>query len=99
MTALRWQPRSTRSTKRWALTSMCQPRPTTRAWSSEAARWQAMRHWTQSKAPPESLIPYRSWVRKLSGAERASKAVAAAISAGMVRRGFLKGMLQSQPRH
>ncbi len=51
------------------------------------------------KGAAEGLIPYRSWVRKLSGAERASKAVAAAISAGMVRRGFLKGLLQSQTCH
>ena len=51
------------------------------------------------KGAAEGLIPYRSWVRKLSGAERASKAVAAAISAGMVRRGFLKGLLQAQTCH
>jgi hypothetical protein len=51
------------------------------------------------KGAAEGLIPYRSWVRKLSGAERASKAVAAAIGAGMVRRGFLKGLLQSQTCH
>jgi len=51
------------------------------------------------KGAAEGLIPYRGWVRKLSGAERASKAVAAAISAGMVRRGFLKGLLQSQTCH
>lgn len=37
-------------------------------------------------------IPYRSWVRRLTGAERHSKAVASAIRAGLVRRAFLKGM-------
>ncbi|MGE5451995.1 MAG: hypothetical protein ACM3VZ_09180 [Acidobacteriota bacterium] len=39
----------------------------------------------------EGLIPFRGWVRKLSGAERYSKKVSAAIAAGSVRRAFLKG--------
>lgn len=44
------------------------------------------------RATTESLIPFRSWVRKLSGAERHSRQVAAALHAGTVRRSFLKGM-------
>ncbi len=44
----------------------------------------------------EGLIPFRSWVRKLTGAERYSKQVAAAIAAGTVRRAFLKGMAVAQ---
>lgn len=40
----------------------------------------------------EGLVPYRGWVRKLSGAERYSRDVAAAIAAGTVRRAFLKGV-------
>lgn len=40
----------------------------------------------------EGLVPFRSWVRKLTGAERYSKRVAAAITAGGVRRAFLKGV-------
>jgi len=43
----------------------------------------------------ESLIPYRRWVRKLSGAEKYSQQVAAAIAAGTIRRSFLKGMGQA----
>ncbi len=39
----------------------------------------------------DGVIPFRSWVRKLSGAERHSRAVAAAIRAGTLRRPFLKG--------
>lgn len=39
----------------------------------------------------EGVVPYRGWIRKLSGAERYSKQVAAAIAAGTVRRAFLKG--------
>lgn len=38
-----------------------------------------------------SLLPFRGWVRKLSGAERRDKRVAAAIGAGKIRRGYLKG--------
>lgn len=48
----------------------------------------------QLRGAAEGLIPYRSWVRKLSGAERYSRDVAAAIAAGTVRRSFLKGMGQ-----
>jgi hypothetical protein len=40
----------------------------------------------------EGAIPFRGWVRKISGAERYSNQVAAAIAAGTVRRAFLKGL-------
>lgn len=40
----------------------------------------------------EGLIPFRGWVRKISGAERHSRKVEAAIAAGTVRRAFLKGV-------
>jgi len=40
----------------------------------------------------EGVVPFRGWVRQLSGAERYSKKVAAAIAAGAVRRGFLRGL-------
>lgn len=40
----------------------------------------------------DGLIPFRGWVRKLSGAERHSRKVEAAIAAGTVRRAFLKGV-------
>jgi hypothetical protein len=43
----------------------------------------------------EGVIPYRGWVRKLTGAERHSKEVAAAIAAGTVRRSYLKGLGQA----
>ena len=42
----------------------------------------------------EGVVPFRSWVRKLSGAERYSREVAAAIAAGSVRRAYLKGLGQ-----
>lgn len=38
------------------------------------------------------LVPFRSWVRLLSGAEQHSRRVQAAIIAGRTRRGFLKGV-------
>jgi hypothetical protein len=40
----------------------------------------------------EGAIPFRGWVRKLSGAERSARENAAAIAAGSARRAFLKGM-------
>lgn len=43
----------------------------------------------------EGLIPFRSWVRKLSGAERYSRKVSSAIAAGSIRRAFLKGVATS----
>ena len=44
----------------------------------------------------EGLIPYRSWIRRLSGADRYSREVVAAIAAGTVRRAYLKGIGQAQ---
>lgn len=38
------------------------------------------------------IIPFRGWVRKLSGAERHDRLVQAAITAGGVRRAYLKGL-------
>ena len=39
-----------------------------------------------------SVVPFRSWVRMLTGAEKHSKAVQAAIRAGSERRAYLKGI-------
>ena len=41
------------------------------------------------------VIPFRGWIRQLSGAERHDKLVTAAITAGAVRRGYLKGLGES----
>lgn len=41
------------------------------------------------------VVPFRRWVRKISGAERHDKEVAASVAAGIVRRSFLKGLGQS----
>jgi hypothetical protein len=38
------------------------------------------------------FIPFRGWVRKLTGAEKHDRLVQAAIAAGGVRRGYLKGL-------
>ena len=48
------------------------------------------------KKTTEGVVPFRNWVRKLSGAERASKTVAAAITAGGIRRAYLKGIGQAR---
>lgn len=47
----------------------------------------------------EGAIPFRGWVRKLSGAERHSEEVAAAIAAGNARRAFLKGIAFNKACH
>ena len=44
----------------------------------------------------EGLVPFRGWVRKLSGAERHSKHLTECVMAGSVRRAFLKGIAASQ---
>lgn len=44
------------------------------------------------RSTAENVIPFRGWVRKLTGAEKYSREVAAAITAGGVRRAFLKGL-------
>jgi hypothetical protein len=41
-------------------------------------------------------IPFRGWVRKLSGAERHDRFVQGAINAGAVRRAYLKGLGESK---
>ena len=40
----------------------------------------------------QDVIPFRGWVRKLTGAERHDKLVGQAILAGQVRRAYLKGL-------
>lgn len=42
------------------------------------------------------VIPFRGWVRKLSGAERHDQLVQSAIVAGAVRRAYLKGLGETQ---
>lgn len=42
----------------------------------------------------QGAIPFRSWIRRLSGAEKRSNELKTAVAAGVVRRAFLKGMGQ-----
>jgi len=44
----------------------------------------------------EDIVPFRGWVRKLTGAERHSREVTAAVIAGGARRAFLKGWRSAQ---
>lgn len=44
----------------------------------------------------EGIIPFRSWVRKLTGAEQHAKDVVAAVAAGTSRRAYLKGIGQAR---
>jgi hypothetical protein len=47
---------------------------------------------TVASGAASDIIPFRGWIRKLSGAERHDRYVQAAITAGAVRRAYLKGM-------
>lgn len=44
----------------------------------------------------EGVLPFRTWIRKLSGAESAAKKAAEAVAAGTARRTFLKGLSAGQ---
>lgn len=44
------------------------------------------------KGAAEGVVPFRGWIRKLSGAERYSRDAAAAIAAGTIRRAYFKGI-------
>lgn len=48
--------------------------------------------WNALQRTVEGAIPFRGWVRKLSGAERHAADIAASIGAGTARRAFLKGV-------
>lgn len=45
-----------------------------------------------AKMGVDHFIPFRDWIRKLTGAERHDKKVQKAITAGRIRRGYLKGV-------
>jgi hypothetical protein len=47
------------------------------------------------RSSAEDVVPFRGWVRKLSGAERYSRDIVAAINAGTARRSYLKGLGQA----
>ncbi|HEY3947459.1 hypothetical protein [Phenylobacterium sp.] len=47
---------------------------------------------TLASGAASDMIPFRGWIRKLSGAERHDKYVQAAILSGAVRRAYLKGL-------
>ena len=47
------------------------------------------------RSTAEGVLPFRGWLRKLTGAERRDREQAAAVAAGTIRRAFLKGRGQS----
>lgn len=47
------------------------------------------------KSFTSGIIPFRSWIRRLSGADRHEREVGAAGVAGIVRRAYLKGLAQA----
>lgn len=44
------------------------------------------------RSESQGLLPFRGWIRKLTGAEAAQRKREAAIQAGRIRRGYLKGV-------
>ena len=44
----------------------------------------------------QDVIPFRGWMRRLTGAEQHDRLVQSAIEAGMVRRAYLKGLGESK---
>jgi hypothetical protein len=44
----------------------------------------------------KSTIPYFGWIRRLTGADRRERRLLAAITAGSVRRGYLKGLGEAE---
>ena len=44
------------------------------------------------KGAAGSIVPFRGWVRQLTGAERRAQQVQTAVAAGRVRRAYLKGI-------
>ena len=63
--------------------------PTTEAGRTEKAKGGAL---GLAAGVASDAIPFRSWIRKLSGAERHDDLVQRAIIAGAVRRSYLKGL-------
>lgn len=51
------------------------------------------------KSFTSGIIPFRSWIRRLSGADRHEREVGAAGVAGIVRRAYLKGIAQATNCH
>jgi hypothetical protein len=48
------------------------------------------------KSFTEGFVPFRSWVRRLTGADSHAREVAAAGMAGIVRRSYLKGVISAK---
>ena len=44
------------------------------------------------RSTTQHVLPFRGWIRRLTGAARHDRAVQAAIKAGGIRRGYLKGV-------
>ncbi|MDT8997906.1 hypothetical protein RQP53_01300 [Paucibacter sp. APW11] len=44
----------------------------------------------------EGILPFRGWLRRLSGADKRDREIASALRAGWVRRGYLRGLAAAQ---
>lgn len=68
------------------------PAPDGRKMSEKGADYAATAALNAVRDTATGVIPMRSWVRRLSGAERHAKAVNDALKAGTARRAYLKGV-------
>lgn len=48
------------------------------------------------KGAAEGLLPFRGWLRRLSGADKRDRDILTALRAGVARRGYLRGLQQAQ---
>jgi hypothetical protein len=66
------------------------PDPRSRGRKAADAAWDA--GVGEVRDTTRDVLPFRGWIRRLTGAAKHDRAVQAAIRAGGVRRGYLKGM-------
>jgi len=71
---------------------MDEPPPPLRTRAEKAADFTADQTLNLVKDTASDLVPFRGWVRRLSGAERHRRDVQEAIKAGSMRRSYLKGV-------
>lgn len=68
------------------------PAPDTRTRTQKVAAQAKAAAVAGVRGETQDVLPFRGWVRKLTGAEHHRKQVEAAVKAGSIRRGYLKGV-------
>ncbi len=68
------------------------PAPDTRTRTQKVAAQAKAAAVAGVRGETQGVLPFRGWVRKLTGADHHRKQVEAAVKAGAIRRGYLKGV-------